>query len=579
MLSALFYLQYHSAKNRLRVRLKRLKEPKYFLGALVGGLYFYFYFFRVLFHGEPQAKHGLNASPENALLFELLGALALLLVVFFAWLLPRDRAALTFTEAEIAFLFPAPISREGLIHFKLARSQVSILFTCLLLTIVSSRWGGLALAHGVGSWLLLSTLSLHLTACSFARTMLMDRGISTWRRRSLVLGLAAFMAAGILFWAQHTMPQVNLADLNRIESIKEYLEQLLTSGPLPYLLFPFRLLVRPYAAATLSAFASALVPALLLLVLNYVAVIRLNVSFEEASLEASRRMAETVAAVRSGNLPEVTQKLRHRRAPFRLEPEGMPAVAFLWKNLVSASSLFRLRTLIMLAIVGGAVFFATNRGPAGSAMASALGLASGTLILWTALIGPQFLRQDFRQDLVKADLLKLYPLRGWEIALGEILAPAVILSSVQWLLLLVATLFLSRTAGGLEARLLVAIAISAALLLPLLNLITLLIPNAAVLLFPAWFQLGKDSPHGIEATGQRIIFLFGQLFMVLICLVPAALMFMAVFFLLRLALDVAFVIPIASVLAALLLAAEASLGVLLLGRLFERFDVLASTSN
>ena len=39
------------------------------------------------------------------------------------------------------------------------------------------------------------------------------------------------------------------------------------------------------------------------------------------------------------------------------------------------------------------------------------------------------------------------------------------------------------------------------MLLPALNLISLLIPNAAVLLFPAWFQPGKDSPQGIEATG------------------------------------------------------------------------------
>ena len=51
----------------------------------------------------------------------------------------------------------------------------------------------------------------------------------------------------------------------------------------------------------------------------------------------------------------------------------------------------------------------------------------------------------------------------------------------------------------------------AALILPMLNLITLQIPNAAALLFPAWFQAAKGGAQGIEATGQRLIFMIGQL--------------------------------------------------------------------
>jgi ABC-2 type transport system permease protein len=51
MIAALFYLQYHSARNRLVARFKRLKQPKYLFGAIAGGIYFYFYFFRYLFRG------------------------------------------------------------------------------------------------------------------------------------------------------------------------------------------------------------------------------------------------------------------------------------------------------------------------------------------------------------------------------------------------------------------------------------------------------------------------------------------------------------------------------------------------
>ena len=49
MIAALFYLQYHSTRNRLVTRFKRLQQPKYLIGAIAGGLYFYFYFIRYLF--------------------------------------------------------------------------------------------------------------------------------------------------------------------------------------------------------------------------------------------------------------------------------------------------------------------------------------------------------------------------------------------------------------------------------------------------------------------------------------------------------------------------------------------------
>src|SRR5437660_6647221 len=183
MLSALVYLQFHSVKNRLSVRLKRLKQPKYLLGGIVGGLYFYFYFFRHLFrvHGSRAVATGATSAQDLAL-YESLGALILLIVVVLAWIVPHQRAALAFTEAEVAFLFPAPVSRRGLIHFKLLRSQTSILFTTLLLTLVSNRFGGRNWIHAAGWWLILSNLNLHFLGSSFARTMLLDRVFSNWQR-------------------------------------------------------------------------------------------------------------------------------------------------------------------------------------------------------------------------------------------------------------------------------------------------------------------------------------------------------------------------------------------------------------
>jgi hypothetical protein len=109
-------------------------------------------------------------------------------------------------------------------------------------------------------------------------------------------------------------------------------------------------------------------------------------------------------------------------------------------------------------------------------------------------------------------------------------------------------------------------------------LITLQIPNAAVLLFPAWFQSGKEGPQGIEATGQRIIFFLGQLVVFILTLIPAVLAFSLVFFIAKVLLTViTLAIPLASVAAALILAGEATLGFLLLGRFFDRFDISAES--
>jgi len=71
MLSALLYLQWHSFRNRLISRLKRLRQLKYLVGAVVGGLYFYFYFIRYVFF-PPGGRMGWGAglSPDQRLLLE-----------------------------------------------------------------------------------------------------------------------------------------------------------------------------------------------------------------------------------------------------------------------------------------------------------------------------------------------------------------------------------------------------------------------------------------------------------------------------------------------------------------------------
>jgi len=583
MMAALFYLQFQLIKNRWWARLRRLKQPKYLLFAVVGGLYFYFYFFRWMFLRGTHAR-GLGGAvgAESPALYGSIGALILFVIVLLSWLIPRERAALAFTEAEVAFLFPAPISRRTLIHYKLLRSQIAIGFTTLFLTLLSNRAvpGGHVWTRVAGWWLILSTLNLHFLGASFARTLLLDRGISTWQRRSGVLALVVVLAGATILWGRHTMVMPRLEEYDSVQRFLSYLKQSFEAGPAAYLLYPFKLVVRPYLARDASTFLLALGPALGLVGLHYWWVVRANVAFEEASVELSQKMADRIAAARAGRWQAGRKIKKPKRPPFELHPTGLPAIALLWKNLIAAGQFFTLRfwfLLVWLIFVASA-FGATIIRESG--LLPALSFFCLMLMAMSLLLGPQIVRQDFRQDLAAADILKMYPLRGWQLALGELLAPAVILTGIQWCLLVltvgVSSRLSSETVISLSTRL--ALGLGLAVVLPVLNLVSLVIPNLAVLLLPGWFQGGKESPQGIEATGQRLIFMLGQLLVFCFALIPAGLAFTAVFLPLKYLTGWVIAVPPASVAAAVILGVEAALGLMLLGRLFDRLDLSAESA-
>ncbi|MDB6127138.1 MAG: putative transporter, permease protein [Verrucomicrobia bacterium] len=581
MISALFYLRYTSLKNLVHSRFRRLKQPKYLIGAIVGAGYFYMVIFRrTRFNAAGSATHAPTVLPVDLLpAVTIAGALVLLGVIALSWIVPDQRAGIAFTEAEIAFLFPAPIRRRTLIYYKLLNSQIAIVFTVLLLTLFSGRWsflGGNVFTHAVGWWIILATLNLHFMGASFAMTRLMDNGITPWRRRLLILGVTAVVGVGIVLWLGRDLHAPVAADYANFRSMAGYFQTLMSSGPLPWLLAPASFVIAPFLAPDPRTFLLALAPALLVFAVHFVWVLRSEVSFEDASIAKSEKRAARAAAVREGNWRAARGALKARGGAFRLAPTGRPEIAFLWKNLISTFPIFRPRTFLIAALVIVAGYVWLDHSPYRIFLSGAAIFAM-VIGAYLFFVGPQFARQDLRSDLTNADILKTYPLRGWQVVLGQMLTPIAILTGLLWLVLLVLALaFHPHRMPWLTTPLRLAGALALLPNIPVIVALELFVPNAAALLFPAWVQTMRNrTERGIEMLGQRIIFLAGQMLVVVVALVPAALAAAAMFFATQWLVGPEAAVIIAGLGVWIVLTAEVAGGIWWLGQRFERFDLSA----
>jgi len=556
-------------RNRIRRQIQRMKQPKYLIATLAGALYFWM----VLGRRFRFSGAGMQVPGEFSEVLQVLLAAFALISIASAWVFGSDKAELTFTEAEIQFLFPAPVTRRALLNFRLAKSLLRTFLSALIMTLFSGRWiTGQPLMFLVGSWLCLATLSLHLTGASLTRSSLLESGRFGARRRLGTLAVG-FAAVGAIVWWALDVSKPELPEVWSFESALAWIRAMTSSAPLSWVLFPVRAPIRVALARDLPQFASSLPPALGVLAIHYGWVISSNVAFEEASLEAAERRARAREARRSGGgrgggLPAVKSRI----VPFVLRSTGRPEVALIWKNLIAAMRVSVPRMLLFLIAMGLASSVSLMRR---FPVLPVAGAACALLVPVLVLLGPNAMRIDFRQDLSQIDILRSFPMSGRQVVRAEILGPALIVAVLQWVLLAAAVvLSASYPFPGFELPKRIAVALSAGLLAPALVLVNLAIQNAGVLLFPSWASFDPGQARGIEALGQRLLTLAGTLFVFFFALLPATVFGGAVAALFWRMLHFA-ALPIASAVAAAVITFELKLSIQWLGRVFDRFDVTA----
>jgi len=579
VIDAFVYLARHTTRNRLLSRLKRLRNPRYLIFALVGAAYFWFFVLRHWARGFTMMADRGAGPLVPAGLAELAGSLVILVVIVLAWCGTVPRSPLAFTETEIQFLFPAPVTRRSLVRWKLMKGEIGLLFTVAINTAVF----GPLLARGnivlfaAGSWIAFETMRLHLTGIRIARHRLDRRGIGWAARTGTVLVVAALAVGAAGWWAWRTagpFPHRGDGAAEELEAVSEWAEGLAGSGPARLLLLPGRLLVRPAVSAGPLAFLIALIPALALMIANDRWVMRAGVSLEDGALDEARHREQRrrgSASRRAGRTAAYTRA----NPPFRLGSEGRPETALIWKNLVQVLRGFGVRgsvRLLILPIVAIAIL--TNLARRNVHVGAIAGSACGMIAILLLLVGPRIVRGDFSQELAYIDILRSLPISGRSLVVGTIMGPVLILSAAQWALLAGFVVMAGPELDSMQALPIgsLSLTLMAAVLLPPMNLVTSLLQNTAAVLLPAWVVIGSTRGGGIEAFGQRIVTGVGRLLVMLVSLLPAAAAFGGTLFVASLALPVSVAVPLAAGCAALVLCAESVVGIAALGRFLDRFD-------
>lgn len=495
-LRAGLYLLTRSAWNRTRRVVSRLRQPRYALALLVGGAYLTL----VLFGQRAQ-----TGAPVPVPAMQLTGTLLLAILATKWWLFGADRLALSFSAAEIQFFFPAPVSRGGLLAFKLMRAQFMIVINVIIWLALLNRGRGHVLPlplHGLTLWAMFTTIFLHRLGVALTRDSLVQHGKAGLARNWPALAGLATISAVVILSFKRALP----------EGLEEYpggvlegLRQVLETPPLAWALFPFQVPFLPLGAQTVSEWFPLFLGGLAIVAAHLLWVIRADKAFEEAAIEASARRAEILDRWRKqGGRPRAPARRKWRWA--RLAPVGHPIKAIIWKNLTrllrTASPGVAAVTVMLLA---GIVAFTVMEG---DEHLDVMVMIATLALMWVgvlAIFGPQWVRNDLRSEMGHLQVLRAWPISGTSLIAGQVFSSTLVLTLTQAMLAIVGLTALSQTSQmAIDSRLLSALYFPGLIALATLNLVALSIQNAGALLYPSWVRTDMR-PAGVEAMGQHLL--------------------------------------------------------------------------
>ena len=569
MIAAFAYLIANTTRNRLQSQLRRLRTPRYAIGFALGILYFWGVLGRNFMNAPrpPVAVAG-SASP-----LEALAPLFLALVVGGIWLFGGDMSALAFTEAEVNMLLTAPVSRRGLIVYKLVRSQLLILINVAIWVFLLRRGNRdiPALFSAAAVWVIFTTINLHRMGEALTRASRLEYR-AAGRPKKILLKTVATMILMVFLMLLVLEPLRSVAAPNSAEPFA-FLHDIVTFFQSPRIrtvLFPFHLVTAPSFTRSTDAWLVAMLPALGIVLLHVFWVLRSDAAFEEAAALASTEQAKRIDAMRSRKSMTLEPVKVKEGGSLALASTGTPAIAILWKNAIALRRTIKLgaalRIPAMMIVFGG--FFGWKSGD----LPGFVAIAAGIMGLLVPIFGMQILRNDLRSDMMNLPLLKSLPLSGGDLVLAEIASSAIPIVLTQLVLFgIAATAFaFSAKPAPFQPVVGIGVLVTLPLLLIAIDGAICTIINGMAVLFPAWVRLGPSGPGGVEMMGQAMLSMILLLVVfALMLLIPIA-VGAAAWYVLNA--NVVVAVVAACGLGSIALAAESYGLILALGTAFERAE-------
>jgi hypothetical protein len=409
---------------------------------------------------------------------------------------------ISFTPAEVQFLFSGPFSRRQVLAYKIVGNGLACCLYAVFLTGFFFAYAARPLAAYPGLLLTLWFIQLFSMAVSLVISTIGARAFSRRRRLLvlLVLALAAWGAARVGGDAFAQGPGAVVARLEQNEVVQA-------------LLIPMGWFIETFTAERLwpdfavgAARCLAVDAGLLLLVLL------LDAQYLEASAAASERAYARLQRIRSGGAMAAAAGTGRPRVRLPAPPTWGGVGPLAWRQLTTAARSLRpvVIFLVFFGLMVGGSRLALGNVAEGKPMAGWL-IGSAVLGMTIAMLTP-LLTFDFRGDIDRMDLLKALPLPPWRLALGQLVAPTLVLSGVQ----LAVLGFVQALWGGAEL-LLLGVAVFA---LPF-NFLSFGLENLIFLWFPA--RLAPAAPGDFQMMGRQTLMMLAKFAALGLVIVPAAL--------------------------------------------------------
>jgi hypothetical protein len=472
---ALWFLLWLRWVSWVRRRGRNLRTVKGILLTVFGFLVFVPWLLSMLLAPRsPLTAEGL----ENAHRY---GPLALLAYCLLSLTFTTGESVIPFSPAEVDLLFPGPFSRRQLLAYKLSFNFGMSLISALFFVIFIRSPLRSVLAAYVGLVLTLAFLQLFGTALGLLANSIGVRAYS--RGRKVVLGLAAAGVLGTLLYAGRDLPEMRPGELFAYLEHAPWFQALLT---------PLRWFIYTGTADGLGPDFFRWAGLSLAVDLGLaVVVFALDAHYLEGSAAAAERLYARLQQLRSGGAAAVSLRISGKP---RLRLPALPwwggAGPVAWRQLTTvlrSRGPLVLFLFLLIAAAGPVVIRISSRDDKAASFFVA-GVGMMTLFLNTLVAF------DFRSDLDRMDVLKTLPIRPAALAVGQLIAPTVLVSALQWLM--IAVLILVAPDGT-------AVYVGVALLAVPFNFFLFGLENLLFLLFPT--RLVPTAPGDFQAVGRQLL--------------------------------------------------------------------------